>query len=81
MTTALIMNTAELSGLDLFKLIAAEFRLEGPFQTKADYLIALNQFLLRRRELRGPKSLPGFLELENHRTGFSGDALTKSPTP
>ena len=27
--TALIMNTAELSGLDLFKLIAAEFRLEG----------------------------------------------------
>jgi general secretion pathway protein A len=48
--TALVMNTAELSGLDLFKLIAAEFRLEGPFQTKADYLIALNHFLLRRLE-------------------------------
>ena len=48
--TALVMNTAELSGLDLFKLIAAEFRLEGSFQTKADYLIALNQFLLRRLE-------------------------------
>jgi general secretion pathway protein A len=48
--TALVMNTAELTGLDLFKLIAAEFRLPGPFQTKADYLIALNQFLLRRLE-------------------------------
>lgn len=48
--TALVMNTAELTGLDLFKLIAAEFRLEGPFETKADYLIALNRFLLRRLE-------------------------------
>ncbi len=48
--TALVMNTAELTGLDLFKLIAAEFRLPGPFQTKADYLIALNQFLLQRLE-------------------------------
>jgi len=48
--TALVMNTAELSGLDLFKLIAAEFRLEGPFETKADYLIALNRFLLQRLE-------------------------------
>jgi general secretion pathway protein A len=48
--TALVMNTAELSGLDLFKLIAAEFRLEGEFQTKADYLIALNKFLLARLE-------------------------------
>ncbi|MEM7411787.1 MAG: AAA family ATPase [Myxococcota bacterium] len=48
--TALVMNTAELSGLDLFKLIAAEYRLTGHFETKADYLIALNQFLLRRLE-------------------------------
>ena len=48
--TALVMNTAELSGLDLFKLVAAEFGLEGPFETKADYLIALNRFLLRRLE-------------------------------
>jgi len=48
--TALVMNTAELSGLDLFKLIAAEFRLEGSFETKADYLIALNRFLLQRLE-------------------------------
>lgn len=47
---ALVMNTAELSGLDLFKLIAAELRLPGPFESKADYLIALNQFLLRRLE-------------------------------
>lgn len=46
--TALIMNTADLSGLDLLKLIAAEFALEGAFQTKADYLIALNRYLLDR---------------------------------
>src|SRR4029453_1051823 len=32
--TALIMNTADLSGLDLFKLIAAEFRPERLFQTQ-----------------------------------------------
>ena len=48
--TALVMNTADLSGLDLFKLIAAEFRLAGPFETKADYLISLNRFLLQRLE-------------------------------
>lgn len=46
--TALLMNTADLSGVDLFKLIAAEFRLTGPFESKADYLIALNRFLLER---------------------------------
>jgi general secretion pathway protein A len=45
---ALVMNTAELDGIDLFKLIAAELRLEGPFASKADYLIALNRFLLSR---------------------------------
>lgn len=45
---ALVMNTADLDGLDLFKLIAAELRLEGPFASKADYLIALNRFLLAR---------------------------------
>jgi general secretion pathway protein A len=45
---ALVMNTAEISGIDLLKLIAAELRLEGSFESKADYLIALNQFLLRR---------------------------------
>jgi general secretion pathway protein A len=47
---ALVMNTADLDGLDLFKLIAAELRLEGPFASKADYLIALNRFLLLRLE-------------------------------
>jgi general secretion pathway protein A len=46
--TALVMNTAELSGLDLMKLIVAEFGLEGDFRTKADYLIALNRYLLQR---------------------------------
>ena len=42
------MNTADLDGIDLFKLIAAELRLEGNFATRADYLIALNRFLLAR---------------------------------
>jgi len=46
--TSLILNTADLTGLDLLKMITAEFRLEGSYQTRADYLIALNQFLLRR---------------------------------
>lgn len=45
---ALVMNTSDLSGLDLFKLITADFRLEGRFESKADYLIALNRFLLDR---------------------------------
>ena len=48
--TALLMNTADLSGVDLFKLIAADFQLQGPFESKADYLIALNRFLLLRLE-------------------------------
>jgi general secretion pathway protein A len=43
---ALVMNTAELSPVDLLKLIAAEYRLGGPFETKADYVIALNSFLM-----------------------------------
>src|SRR5262245_8942630 len=67
--TALIMNTAELSGLDLFKLIAAEFRLEGNFQTKADYLIALNQFLLRRLE-RGLNTVLVIDEAQNLADGL-----------
>ena len=46
--TALIMKTAGLGPLDLLKLIAAEFRLRGHFATKADYIIALNTFLLER---------------------------------
>jgi general secretion pathway protein A len=45
---ALIMNTSDVEPLDLLKLIAAEFRLEGRFETKVDYVIALNVFLLDR---------------------------------
>lgn len=45
---ALVLNTADLSPLDLLKLIAAEYGLRGPFETKADYIIALNSFLLER---------------------------------
>lgn len=47
---ALVMNTAGLEPIDLFKLIAAEFRLSGPFATKADYIIALNRSLIERLE-------------------------------
>jgi len=43
---ALVMNTADLDPIDLLKLIAAEFGLKGRFDTKADYIIALNKFLL-----------------------------------
>ena len=46
--TALVMNTAEASGLDLMKLIAAELGLAGPFDSKVDYIIALNSHLLER---------------------------------
>jgi general secretion pathway protein A len=46
--TALVMNTAGLSPLDLLKLVVTEFRLPGPFATKVDYVIALNQFLLEQ---------------------------------
>jgi len=45
---ALIMNTADLDPLDLFKLIAAEFQLRGVFHTKADYIVGLNRLLLDR---------------------------------
>jgi len=46
--TALILNTAGLTRIDLLKLIADEFRLRGPLTTKADYVIALNAFLIMR---------------------------------
>jgi general secretion pathway protein A len=45
---ALVMNTADLDPLDLFKLVAAEFQLRGVFHTKADYIVALNRLLLER---------------------------------
>ena len=47
---ALLMNTSDLDPVDLLKLIVAEFGLRGRFETKADYIIALNQFLLERLE-------------------------------
>lgn len=46
--TALVLNTIGLSPVDLLKLIAAEFGLEGKLETTADYLIALNRMLLSR---------------------------------
>ncbi len=48
--TALVFNTADLGPIDLLKLVAAEFRLEGPFESKADFLIAFNRYLLARLE-------------------------------
>ncbi len=49
--TALVLNTIGLSPLDLLKLIAAEFGIEGRFDSTADYLIALNRMLLERLRL------------------------------
>ena len=46
--TALVLNTIGLSPVDLLKLIAAEFGLEGNLETTADYLISLNRMLLSR---------------------------------
>ena len=46
--TALILNTINISPTDLLKLIAAEFGIEGRFESTADYLIALNRMLLER---------------------------------
>jgi len=46
--TALILNTVGITPVDLLKLIAAEFSLEGTFASTADYLIALNRMLLER---------------------------------
>jgi general secretion pathway protein A len=45
---ALVMNTADIGSIDLLKLVAAEYGLRGRFETKADYIIALNTFLLDR---------------------------------
>ncbi len=45
---ALVVNTAEMSPLDLLKLVATEYGVSGPFHSKADYVIALNRFLLEK---------------------------------
>jgi general secretion pathway protein A len=50
--SALVMNTADLRPLDLLKLIAVELRLDGKFESKVDYIIALNALLLERLEAR-----------------------------
>jgi general secretion pathway protein A len=49
--TALILNTMGLTPLDLLKLIAAEFGIDGPLNSTADFLIALNRMLLERLRL------------------------------
>ena len=46
--TALILNTSGLGPLDLLKLIVRELGVKGELETKADYVIALNSFLLDR---------------------------------
>ena len=50
--TALVMNTAGLAPLDLLKLISVELRIDGEFHSKVDYIIALNEFLLKRLDAR-----------------------------
>ncbi len=47
---ALVLNTAGLQPVDLLKLITTEFGLAGPFDTKVDYVIALNRFLMQQLE-------------------------------
>lgn len=49
---AVVLNTAGISNVDLLKLIAAEFGLDVRSESKAEYLIALNRFLLARLERR-----------------------------
>ncbi len=46
--TALVLNTVGLTPMDLLKLIAAEFGIEGNLECTADYVIALNRMLLER---------------------------------
>jgi general secretion pathway protein A len=45
---ALVMNTSDLKPLDLLKLIATELRIGERMETKVDYVIALNAYLLDR---------------------------------
>jgi general secretion pathway protein A len=45
---ALVMNTADLRPLDLLKLIAVELRIGERLESKVDYVIALNAYLLDR---------------------------------
>jgi general secretion pathway protein A len=45
---ALVLNTSDLSPMDLLKLVAVELRIPGRFESKVDYVIALNRFLLEQ---------------------------------
>jgi general secretion pathway protein A len=45
---ALVMNTADLQPMDLLKLIAVELRIGERMESKVDYVIALNAYLLDR---------------------------------
>lgn len=46
--TAMVFNTAGLAGLDLLRLMGADLGLPEPIETKSDFLLALNDLLLRR---------------------------------
>jgi general secretion pathway protein A len=61
---ALVMNTAELTPIDLLRLIAAEFSLPGPFHAKVDYILALNRFLLDQLD-RGVNTVLTIDEAQN----------------
>jgi general secretion pathway protein A len=45
---AFLANTEGLTGLELLKLVAAEFHVEGPLGDRADCLIALKSFLVEQ---------------------------------
>lgn len=63
--TALILNTAGIGSIDLLKLIATEYGLHPPTGAlKADYLIALNKFLLGRLQ-RGHNTVLVIDEAQN----------------
>ena len=46
---ALVLNTSDLTPLDLLRLVANEFRIPH-CESKVDYIIALNKFLLKQLE-------------------------------
>lgn len=56
-TTAAFLFNPKLEPLDFFRVLFDEFGIEEPCRTKADYLLALNRFLIARLE----KGLPTLL--------------------
>ena len=95
METALVFNTADLGPIDLLKMLVAEFGIEGRFETKADYLIAINRYLIEQLARRSYSVLiideaqnlaPGVLEevrllsnLETHREKLLHIVLVGQP--